>query len=62
MCHSSILLKSDGGLNELALLLIQAPVISSWGLMLQTVLGKLYLISLFVTLYILLFLFPNHKI
>ncbi|KAN0109845.1 hypothetical protein V8E52_008951 [Russula decolorans] len=29
---------------------ISAPVISSWGLMLQTVLGKLYLISLFVTL------------
>ncbi|KAN0109842.1 hypothetical protein V8E52_008948 [Russula decolorans] len=29
---------------------LSAPVISSWGLMLQTVLGKLYLISLFVTL------------
>ncbi|KAI0269532.1 hypothetical protein BGY98DRAFT_300892 [Russula aff. rugulosa BPL654] len=29
---------------------LSAPIISSWGLMLQTVLGKLYLISLFVTL------------
>jgi len=29
---------------------LSAPVISSWGLMLQTVLGKLYAISLFMTL------------
>ncbi|KAI0269530.1 hypothetical protein BGY98DRAFT_300793 [Russula aff. rugulosa BPL654] len=29
---------------------LSAPVISNWGIMLQTILGKLYLISLFVTL------------